>query len=63
LDARLMTVPCKNLLLKNPKQWKLGGLIQDKSGRIFQLRLGHKKDCFGKDIYDDDDNDEHITCI
>jgi hypothetical protein len=37
--------PCsvKKLLLRNPKKWKLDGLIEDKSGRIFKGRLWLKK--------------------
>jgi hypothetical protein len=38
----------------------LDGLIQDKSGRIFQGRLWLKKGCFADD---DDDNDDDVLLI
>jgi hypothetical protein len=44
-----MTLLHKKLLLQNPKKWKPNGLIQDKSGRIFQGKLWLKKGSVAND--------------
>jgi hypothetical protein len=55
----------KNLMLRNPKKSKPGGLIHDgmgRPGRIFYRRLWLKKCCFVNDDDDDDDDDDDFMC-
>jgi hypothetical protein len=50
-------------LLRNPKELKPDGLIQDKSGTIFQGRPWLKEGCFAHDDDDDDENDDNDDCM